>query len=458
MTGGACHLDARQVTDGARGASTSAATDLLFIENVGNLVCPASWDLGEDGQGRALLGHRGRGQAAQVSRRCSAKARYAVLNKIDLLPYVPFDVERAIGIRARGESRRSRFFRTSALTGDGLDEWFDFLRQQVAPPAACVTDRGPAARGSHAARSRAWCRAWASARSCTGWPLRHGLAGWVRNAAGDGRRSTSRATPDALDEFRRGAARARRRRWRGSSGSTVERQRARRARRLRHPARAPTSPTRRQPVSPDVALCAACEAELRRSRQPALPLPVHHLHRLRSALHGHRRACRTTASAPPCAAFAQCPACRREYATPGDRRFHAETNSCPACGPRLWFGAAGRRGPRTDGSTRRSLAAAALLLRRRHRRGARPRRIPPRGGRHQRRGRAPAAGAQAPRGQAARGDGAHARRTRAARRVSAPREARAARVAPSGRSCCCAPRARRALAPRVAPGLDTRRA
>jgi hydrogenase maturation protein HypF len=94
-------------------------------------------------------------------------------------------------------------------------------------------------------------------------------------------------------------------------------------------------PDRRQPVSPDVALCAACEAELfdpanRRFRYPFITctdcgprftvidgMPYD---RVRTSMR----------------AFAQCPVCLREYYAPDDRRYHSETNSCPACGPRVW--------------------------------------------------------------------------------------------------------------------------
>jgi hydrogenase nickel incorporation protein HypB len=58
------------------------------------------------------------------------QARYAVVNKIDLLPYVPFDVDQAIGF-ARQVNPSLEFFQTSALTGEGLPAWYDFLRAQV---------------------------------------------------------------------------------------------------------------------------------------------------------------------------------------------------------------------------------------------------------------------------------------------------------------------------------------
>ena len=62
------------------------------------------------------------------------EARYAVINKVDLLPYVPFDVDRAIDY-ALQVNPELQFFQVSALTGRGLGEWFDFLRRQVLVPA-----------------------------------------------------------------------------------------------------------------------------------------------------------------------------------------------------------------------------------------------------------------------------------------------------------------------------------
>jgi hydrogenase nickel incorporation protein HypB len=133
VTGGACHLDARQVTD-ALGALDLDALDLLFIENVGNLVCPASWDLGEDAKVVVLSVTEGEDKPLKYPKMFE-QARYAVLNKIDLLPYVPFDVDKAIGY-ARQVNPRLEFFRTSALTGEGLGAWYDFLRAQVGRRAA----------------------------------------------------------------------------------------------------------------------------------------------------------------------------------------------------------------------------------------------------------------------------------------------------------------------------------
>ncbi|MEQ1854965.1 MAG: hydrogenase nickel incorporation protein HypB [Longimicrobiales bacterium] len=128
VTGGACHLDARQVTE-ALAALDLNAIDLLFIENVGNLVCPASWDLGELAKIVVLSVTEGEDKPLKYPKMFE-QARYAVLNKVDLLPYVPFDVEKAIGF-ARQVNPSLEFFRTSALTGEGLSGWYDFLRSQV---------------------------------------------------------------------------------------------------------------------------------------------------------------------------------------------------------------------------------------------------------------------------------------------------------------------------------------
>ena len=128
VTGGACHLDARQVQT-ALEAIDLAATRLLFIENVGNLVCPAAWDLGETAKIAVLSVTEGEDKPLKYPRMFQ-ESRYAVLNKVDLLPYVPFDVDKAVAF-ARQINSDLRFFFTSALTGEGLEPWYAFLRDQV---------------------------------------------------------------------------------------------------------------------------------------------------------------------------------------------------------------------------------------------------------------------------------------------------------------------------------------
>jgi len=131
VTGGACHLDASQVTN-ALDAIDLEALDLLFIENVGNLVCPASWDLGETAKIVVFSVTEGEDKPLKYPKMFQ-QARYAILNKTDLLPYVPFDIERAKEC-ALEVNPDLEFFLTSAHTGAGLDAWYDFLRAQVPKP------------------------------------------------------------------------------------------------------------------------------------------------------------------------------------------------------------------------------------------------------------------------------------------------------------------------------------
>ena len=125
---GACHLDASQVQH-ALEALDLADTDLLFIENVGNLVCPAGWDLGE--QSKVVLFSVTEGEDKPLKYPAMFRnSSCAILTKMDLLPYVPFDVERAVAA-ARSVNPGLRFFYTSAVTGVGMEAWFEFLRSLV---------------------------------------------------------------------------------------------------------------------------------------------------------------------------------------------------------------------------------------------------------------------------------------------------------------------------------------
>ena len=133
VTNGACHLDARQVAT-ALDAIDLDATDLLFIENVGNLVCPASWDLGENAKIVLLSVTEGEDKPSKYPK-MFRQARVAVFTKMDLLPHVPFSVERAVQL-ARDVNPQIQFLFTSALREDGMEEWFGYLRAQLRPVCA----------------------------------------------------------------------------------------------------------------------------------------------------------------------------------------------------------------------------------------------------------------------------------------------------------------------------------
>lgn len=128
VTNGACHLDARQVAT-ALDAIDLAATDLLFIENVGNLVCPASWDLGEDGKVVLFSVTEGEDKPAKYPK-MFREARVCVFTKMDLLPHVPFGVERAV-LTARQINPELQFLFTSAVRDEGMEEWYGFLRARA---------------------------------------------------------------------------------------------------------------------------------------------------------------------------------------------------------------------------------------------------------------------------------------------------------------------------------------
>ncbi len=124
ITNGACHLDARQILT-ALEAVDLESTDLLFIENVGNLVCPASWNLGEDAKIVLFSVTEGEDKPVKYPK-MFREARIAVLTKLDLLPHVPFQVERAVEF-ARQVNPELQILSTSALEPEGLEEWYSFL-------------------------------------------------------------------------------------------------------------------------------------------------------------------------------------------------------------------------------------------------------------------------------------------------------------------------------------------
>ena len=131
LTGGSCHLDARQV-DRALAAEGGAFTglDILFIENVGNLICPTSYDLGEDFKVVLLSVTEGEDKPFKYPAIFS-KAAVTVVTKTDLLPYVPFDLT-AAREQVRSLNPEGRLLEVSATTGAGMDAWLGFLTEKLA--------------------------------------------------------------------------------------------------------------------------------------------------------------------------------------------------------------------------------------------------------------------------------------------------------------------------------------
>jgi len=116
-TGGACHLEAKMV--GKVLGEVPAAIDLLFIENVGNLVCPASYDLGEEVRCVLLSSPEGDDKPAKYPQ-AFLSADCLILTKSDLLPYLPFDPAKAAA-EALAIKPGLRVFTVSALRDEGMD-------------------------------------------------------------------------------------------------------------------------------------------------------------------------------------------------------------------------------------------------------------------------------------------------------------------------------------------------
>ena len=127
-TEGGCHLDSNMIME-ALGSLSLNEIDILFIENVGNLVCPVEFDCGEDAK-VALLSVTEGDDKPEKYPQLFHRAQAMVLNKIDLLPYVDFDTETAIQ-HARHTNAELAVFEVSCRTGNGLSAWYDWLRKSV---------------------------------------------------------------------------------------------------------------------------------------------------------------------------------------------------------------------------------------------------------------------------------------------------------------------------------------
>jgi len=128
-TSGGCHLDASMVK-GALDKLDLSALDLLIIENVGNLVCTAEFNVGEDAKATVLSVTEGEDKPLKYPL-IFKQSRIVVLNKIDLLSYTGFNMEAAIEDLSC-LNPQSVLVAASCRNGDGLEVWYDWLRGQVA--------------------------------------------------------------------------------------------------------------------------------------------------------------------------------------------------------------------------------------------------------------------------------------------------------------------------------------
>lgn len=127
-TGGMCHLDADMTRQGLREMGTED-TDLVVLENVGNLVCPAEFDTGAVKNAMILSVPEGHDKPLKyplIFQVCDA----LIINKIDVMPYFDFDLEKVKEF-AHMRNPDLKIFPISAKTGEGVDAWCQWLREQV---------------------------------------------------------------------------------------------------------------------------------------------------------------------------------------------------------------------------------------------------------------------------------------------------------------------------------------
>ena len=127
-TGAGCHLDAHMVGHGVDHFDL-AACDILMIENVGNLVCPAAFDLGEDHKVAVLSITEGEDKPLKYPQMFQA-ADLLLINKLDLLPHLRFDLEKCREF-SRRVNPRLEIIELSCQSGEGMERWYEWLRERV---------------------------------------------------------------------------------------------------------------------------------------------------------------------------------------------------------------------------------------------------------------------------------------------------------------------------------------
>lgn len=127
-TGGACHLDANMISEVLEELPLSEI-DLLFVENVGNLVCPAEFNVGEDAKAMVLSITEGDDKPLKYPLMFQESAAL-MLNKMDLAEYLDVDVDKIVK-DVNGLNRSIDIFKCSAKTGEGMGQWISWLKDQV---------------------------------------------------------------------------------------------------------------------------------------------------------------------------------------------------------------------------------------------------------------------------------------------------------------------------------------
>lgn len=127
-TGKGCHLDAHMVLHAIKKLEIKEHS-ILFIENVGNLVCPAMFDLGENKRVVIISVTEGEDKPLKYPYMFDS-SDICIINKTDLLPYVNFSVEKVKEYAMR-INHHLKFFELSATTGEGMDSWLDWLKSQL---------------------------------------------------------------------------------------------------------------------------------------------------------------------------------------------------------------------------------------------------------------------------------------------------------------------------------------
>ncbi|MEP0985100.1 hydrogenase nickel incorporation protein HypB [Ekhidna sp.] len=128
VTGGICHLEAQMVWQAMEQIDLDGV-ELLFVENVGNLVCPSSFDLGEDFRVTLLASTEGDDKPKKYPKMFHT-SDLMLVSKSDLLPHIPFSVEAAIK-DARDVNPDIEALQISSLSGDGMDQWCEWLERKI---------------------------------------------------------------------------------------------------------------------------------------------------------------------------------------------------------------------------------------------------------------------------------------------------------------------------------------